>query len=199
MHVETRDLVGAVEHREDVAELLGEVRRHRLLLLQDLHRRLDPLGVEQPTQVERQRNHHPVDFAPHPRRAIPIRRRLRLEPGVASLPATDTEVDAARIEGLEHAETLDHRGGRGVTQLHGGRSDANLVGSGRDLSDQHCGCRAGDADEVMFGDPEPAISPLFCTLGEIDRVVQRRHGVAAGANRRQVENRERDGHGVTFV
>jgi hypothetical protein len=172
MDVETLDLVRAVQHREDVAELLGEVRRHRLRLLQDLHRRLDPLGVEQPTQVERQRNHHPVDFAPHPRRAVLLSRRwLRLEPGVAPLPAADTKVDTARIEGLEHAETLHHRGGRGVTQLNRGRADSDCVGSGRDLADQHGGCRAGDADEVMFGDPEPAISPLFCTLGEIDRVV----------------------------
>ena len=192
MHVETVDLVGAVEHREDVAELIGEVGRDGLRLLQDPHRRQHPLGVEQPAQVERQRDHHSVDFTPLPRRAVLGRRLLRLESGVASLPPAEAEVDAARIESVEHAEALDHRGGRGVTQLDRGRADPNCVGSGRDLPDQHGGRRTGDADEVMLGDPEPPISPLLCALGQVDGVAQRRRGVAAGADRRQVQDRQRD-------
>jgi hypothetical protein len=35
----------------------------------------------------------------------------------------------------------------------------------------------------MFGDPEAAVSPVFCVLSEIDRVVQRRLGIAARADR----------------
>src|SRR6202044_4166290 len=106
MHVESAGLVTAVEHREDVAELIGEVGRHGLRLLQDFHRRHDTLGVEQSAKVERQRDHHAVDFAPLPGWAILRRRALRLEPGIAPLSAAEAKVDATRVEGVEHAEAL---------------------------------------------------------------------------------------------
>ena len=178
--------------------MIGEVGRDGLRLLQDRHRRHDALAIQQSLEVERQRDHHAVDFAPLPRRAILRRWALRLEPGVAPLPAAEAEVDAARVEGVEHAEALDHRGGRRVAELDRGRPDVNSVGSRGDLPDQHRRRGAGDADEVMFGDPESAISPLLRALGEVDRVVQRRRGVTARADRRQVQDRQRDGrHGRT--
>ena len=164
-------------------ELVGEVGGDGLRLLKDLHGRQHTIGVEQSTQVERQRDHYAVDFAPLPRWAILGRRMLRLEPGIAALAAAQPEVDAVRVERGEHAEALDDRGSGGVAQLDRGRSDPNRVGGSRYLPDQHRGRRAGNADEVMLGDPEPAISPPLCVLGQIDGVVQRRRGVAAGADR----------------
>jgi hypothetical protein len=95
------------------------------------------------------------------------------------------------MEGFEHPETFDHRGGRGVAQLHGGGTHANPVGSGRDLANQHRRRRAGDSDEVVLGDPEPVKTPPLGVLRQIDGVTQGRGGVAAGADRRQVQDRQR--------
>ena len=63
-------------------------------------------------------------------------------------------------------------------ELDGGRTHPNPVGSGRDLSDQHGRRRACDGDEVMLGDPETSVAPLFGVLGQLDGVAQgrrRRH------------------------
>jgi hypothetical protein len=170
VHVEAVDLIGSGQHRHDVPELLGEVGCDGLGLLQDRHGRLHPAAAQQRAQVERRRDHHAVDFAPFARRFGLLRfRRARLRD--APLPgAAQAEVDAARMERVEHPETLDHRGGRGMTQLHGPRTDANRVGSGCDLPDQHRRCGAGDCREVMLGDPEPAITPPLGVLGQFDGV-----------------------------
>ena len=62
------------------------------------------------------------------------------------------------------------------------------------------GRRAGDRDEVVFGDPVALVSPLLGVLGEVDGVAQRGGGVAAFADRREVEDRQRNAHdGSTFA
>ena len=85
-------------------------------------------------------------------------------------------------------------GGRRVAQLHCARTDVDAFGGGRDLADQHRGRRAGHRDEVVLGDPVALVSPLLGMLGEVDGVAQRGCGVAAFADRRQVEDRQRNGH-----
>ena len=98
------------------------------------------------------------------------------------------------MERLEHAEALDDSDGGGLAELHRGGADANPVGGGGDLTDQHRGRRAGDGDEMVFGDPVALVSPLLGVLGEVDRVAQRGGGVAALADRREVEDRQRNAH-----
>jgi hypothetical protein len=67
--------------------------------------------------------------------------------------------------------------------LDGRRADSDPVGGRSDLPDQHRGRRAGDRDEVVFGDPVTLISPLFGVLGEVDGVAQGGRGVGAFGNR----------------
>ena len=98
------------------------------------------------------------------------------------------------MERVEHPEGLDDGDGGGLAELHGGRADANPLGGGGDLADQHGGRRAGYGDEVVLGDPVPLVSPLFGVLCQVDGVSQCRCGVGAFADRRQVQDRERNGH-----
>src|ERR1700733_3737255 len=196
MHVELAGVERAIQQGENVLNLLGEVRRYRLRLLQDLHGGLQPFEIEQSAQIEWGRDDHAVHLVPHARRP----RFFRLLGFVLFGPTlprpTNTEIDASGIEGIEHAETLDHRDGRGVAQLNRSRTDSNFIGSSRDLPDQHCGCGTGYADEVMLGYPVPAKPPLFGALSQFDGVTQRRRGVATGADRGEVQDRKR-GHRLT--
>ena len=64
--------------------------------------------------------------------------------------------------------------GRGVAELDRGGADADPVGGGGDLADQHRGRRTRDGDEVVLGDPVPLVAPLLGVLGEVDGVAQRR-------------------------
>ena len=43
------------------------------------------------------------------------------------------------MERVEHPEGLDDRDSGGLAELHGGRADANPLGGGGDLADQHGG------------------------------------------------------------
>jgi hypothetical protein len=75
-----------------------------------------------------------------------------------------------------------------VTELHGSGADANRVGGGGNLANQHRGLRARDSHKVMFCDPKPLVSPAFGMPGEVDRVAESGRGVAAFADRRKVED-----------
>ena len=164
-------------------------------LLQHRHLGAQARIAHQRADVERRRDDHAVDVAPLAGRLglwllIAVLDRLP-----APLPGPpDAEVDAAGVERVEHSEALDDRDRRRLPELHRCRADTNPVGGGGDLTDQHRGRRAGDRDEVMFGDPVALVSPLFGVLGEVDRIAQRRCGVAAFADRRQVEDRQRNAH-----
>ncbi len=54
-----------------------------------------------------------------------------------------------------------------------------VLGGGGDLTDQHRGRRAGDGDEVVFGDPVALVAPLLGVLGEVDGVAQCGGGVGS--------------------
>src|ERR1700730_16092733 len=100
---------------------------------------------------------------------------------------------------LEHAEALNDSYGGGLAELHRGGADANPVGGGGDLTDQHRRRRAGDGDKVMFGDPVALEPPLLGVLGEVDSVAQCAGGVAAFADGREVEDRQRNAHDGSTV
>ncbi len=192
------DPVAAVQHGEDVVDLVGEVRRDRLGLLQNRHLRAQLVGDDGP-DVERRRHDDAADVTPlRWQFALGLRLRVvgrllgRLTASLAG-PA-HAEVDAARVERIEHCEALDDRRCGGVAQLHRARADVDGFGGRRDLADQHRWRRAGNRDEVVLGDPVPLESPLFGVLREVDGVVQRGRGVVALADRREVEDRQGHGH-----
>ena len=89
------------------------------------------------------------------------------------------KVDAAGMKRLEHPEALDDGDGRRLAELHRGGADANRVGGGGDLADQHRRLCAGHGDEVVLGDPVALVSPLLGVLGEVDGVAQSRCGVGS--------------------
>jgi hypothetical protein len=78
--------------------------------------------------------------------------------------------------------------------LDRGGPDADALGSRGDLPDQHRRLRAGHRDEVVLGDPVAFVAPLLGVLSEVDGVAQRGSGIAAFADRREVEDRQRDIH-----
>ena len=189
------DQIAAVEHRQDVVDLIGEVRRDGLGLLQDRQFRAQPWIAHQRADVERRRDDHAADVAPFDRRrGLRIRRRVPDGLPAALTGTSHTQVDAAGMECGERAEALDHGDGRRLTELHRGGTDANPVGGGGDLADQDGGLRAGDRDEMMLGEPVASVTPLLGVLGEVDGVAQCRCGVTAFADRGQVEDRQRNGH-----
>ena len=63
VHVVVVDLVAAVQHGEDVVDLIGEIRGDRFGLLQHRHLRTQPVG-DDGAHVERRRHDHTVDVAP---------------------------------------------------------------------------------------------------------------------------------------
>ena len=195
MRVDTVDVVAAVEHREYVSDLVAEIGCDGFWLLQHRHLRSQSRVAHQRADIERRWDDHPVDVAPLTGRLgfwLPIAVLYRFPAPLSGPP--DAEVDAAGVERVEHSEALDDCNRCRLPQLHRCRADTNPVGGGGDLTDQHRGRRAGDRDEVMFGDPVALVSPLFGVLGEVDRIAQRRCGVAAFADRRQVEDRQRNAH-----
>ena len=134
------DVVAAVQHGEDVADLLGEVRRHRFGLLQDRHACAQPVIAHQGADVERRRDDDAVDVAPFPGRLGLWRAVLVLDR--LALPLTgppNAEIDSTGMERVQHPEALDDRDGGGVAELHCGGADADAVGGGRDLTDQNRG------------------------------------------------------------
>ena len=76
-----------------------------------------------------------------------------------------------------------------MAELDGGRADLDALGGRGDLADQHRGRRTRDGDEVVLGEPVAAVAPPFGVLGQVDGVAQRRRGVTALADRREVEDR----------
>ena len=89
----------------------------------------------------------------------------------------DPEVDAARMQRLEHAELLGH-GQRGVVGQHEpARTEADGVGDRREVREQHRRRRAGDPRHVVvLGDPVAPVSEALDPLHEVDRVAQRLGG-----------------------
>ena len=107
--------------------------------------------------------------------------------------APDAEVDATRMQRLEHAELLDDRERRVVGEHEPTRADADRRRRVGEMREQHRGRRARDPGHVVvLGDPVPAIPQPFDLSRELHRVAQRLRGRRPASDRREVEHRERD-------
>jgi hypothetical protein len=63
------------------------------------------------------------------------------------------------------------------------------------VSDEDGGCGAGEAfNGVMFGEPETAVTPLFCVASKVDRAGDGGGGGFAGAHADEVENGDGERH-----
>ena len=76
-----------------------------------------------------------------------------------------------------------------VGQQHPAGPDADPLGAGRDVTDQHLGRGAGDAaDRMVLGDPEAVIAEPLDVAGEDERLSDRLGGLDALADRRLLEH-----------
>ncbi len=109
--------------------------------------------------------------------------------------AAQPEIDPPGIKRFQRAELLGDDQRRMVRQHDPARADADRLGATSDMPDHH-GCRrAGDARHVVvFGQPEPLEAPGFGVLRQVERVAERLRGVAALADRGEVEHGKGD-HG----
>ena len=92
--------------------------------------------------------------------------------------APDAEVDAARVHGREHEETLRDFEGTVVRQHDAAGPDADVSGGGTEGRDEHLGRGTGQTGgAVVFGDPVTVVAERVGEHREIDGVTQ---GDAAG-------------------
>ncbi|GFJ87647.1 hypothetical protein Prum_012890 [Phytohabitans rumicis] len=189
MQVDVADQVAAGQEGENVADLLGEVRRLGPRLLQDRGLRGQTRRGEQRQEVERRRDEQPVH---HPSR-LRLEHRWRGQRLRLSLPGPpQAQVDPARVEGVERPKLLDHRDRGLVAELDGPGADPDPAGRRGHETDEHRGRRAGHAGrEVMLGQPVPPVAGLLGLLRQVDRVTQRLRRGAAGQYWRQVQNGQR--------
>jgi len=103
--------------------------------------------------------------------------------------ATETEIDPAGKQRLQHLEALgNHK--RGVVGQHDpAGADAQVLRHRRDLPDHDIGRGARDRGEVvMLGQPVADIAEPIDMARQIDAVAQRRSGLGAGGDDREVED-----------
>ena len=103
--------------------------------------------------------------------------------------AAQAQVDAIREKGGQGAELFGNRQRRVVGQHDAARADANRLGGGRQLPDQHRRGRAGHAVHiVVFGDPEAAVAEGVGMLCEGNALPQGIAGIAAFDDGGEVED-----------
>ena len=94
-------------------------------------------------------------------------RERRGSPLIAARGAAEPEVDAARVEELEHAEVLGHLERTVVGQHDAAAAHANVLRARGDLADQDLGTRRRDARQiVVLGNPEAPVAEGFGAFGE---------------------------------
>ena len=103
-----------------------------------------------------------------------------------------SEIDASRKKRLERAELLDDLQRRMVRQHDAAGANPDRRRPSADVTDQHCGRRAGDTRHVvMLGNPEALVAPTLGVLGEIERVAERLRSGATLDDRGEVEDGQR--------
>ena len=108
---------------------------------------------------------------------------------VAARCPSETEIDTVRIERRERSELFGNDEGRMVRQHDAARADADRARLRGDEAEGDGGRRARDPRHiVMFGHPEAMIAETFGMNREIGRAGERRRGVGALGNGRQVED-----------
>ena len=107
--------------------------------------------------------------------------------------AAEAEIDPAGKQRLQHLEALGHHQRRMVRQHHAAGADPDVAGHRGDLPDHDIGRRARDRSEiVMFGQPVADIAERVGVARQIDAVAQRRGGLGAGGDDREVEDRREE-------
>ena len=107
--------------------------------------------------------------------------------------ATETEIDAAGKQRLQHLEALGHHQRRVIRQHHPAGADADVLGHRRDLPDHHIGRGARDGSKVvMLGEPVADIAELVDMAGKVDALAQRRRRAGFRGDNGEVEDGERD-------
>ena len=120
-----RAVVGAAEHPDLGRRLAGRIGAHG--------RERVSLGQGR----ARHPRHHVANVAGKVRRAL-VGQRVERESRapVRSRRAPEPQIDAARRDGLEHAELLGHLEGRVMWQHHAGAADTDALGDGGNGADQ---------------------------------------------------------------
>ena len=103
----------------------------------------------------------------------------------------DAEVDPPGIEGLQHAEILGHLEGAVVGQHHTPAADADGIGPGRHLPDEHLGAGSGEVGQaMMLGQPVANVAHSLHRRRQLDGFPE---GFARGApffDRRLIDHTE---------
>ena len=108
---------------------------------------------------------------------------------VAARRAAKAEVDAARCDGLEHAELLGDLEAGVMRQHHAGAADADAAGGRGDGGDQDLGRGASLAGGGMvLGEPVALVAEGLAVLGEGDALADRVIRAAAGDDGGLVED-----------
>ena len=109
-----------------------------------------------------------------------------------------SEVDAARISGLQQGELFGHDERCVVGQHDPARTDPHPVRGGGDHGDQHRRVGGGHGRHVVvFGDPEPVDSGGVCHAGQLQAGPEGISGRLTGPHRDEVEHREAQPAAVT--
>ena len=105
----------------------------------------------------------------------------------------DPQVDAARIQRLQHAELLSDHERRVVGEHYPARADPHGGGSAGDLANQHRRGGTGDPRHVvMLRHPVAPVAPRLDVAGQVDRPAQRFSGRDPRRHRAQIEDRKRN-------
>ena len=103
--------------------------------------------------------------------------------------ATQTEIDPAGKQRLQHLEALRHHQRRVVGQHHAAGTDPDMAGDRGDLPDHDVGRGARDRRQiVMLGQPISGVAELIDMARQIDAVAQRRGRLGACGNDGKVED-----------
>jgi hypothetical protein len=99
------------------------------------------------------------------------------------------------MQGLERPELLRDQE-RGVIRQHDpAGADADALGVGGDVRDEHAGRRRRNRwDVVVLGVPDARVAEAFRQLGDRNAALKTVAGGFAGADEGEIENREREAH-----
>ena len=183
--------VGQAEQGGDLGAVVGAAedphfRRGRALGI-GVHRR-EGMAVDQRLVV------HPGDEVAHVGGKMLgplVGRGVEREGGapVRARRAAEPEIDAARRQGVEHAEHLGHFERRVVRQHDAGAADPDALGGGGDRGDHDLRRGADDGRMVVvLGDPEAVVAQRLAVLGEGNGVADRLILRTAGDGDRLIEN-----------
>ncbi len=103
--------------------------------------------------------------------------------------ASESEIDPARKQRLQHLKALGHHQRRMVGQHHPAGADMDAFRHRSDLADHDVGRRARDRRKTMvLGGPVAGIAEAIDVDSQIDAVAQRRRGLGGCGGDGEVED-----------